>query len=666
MKRLLKHFDLIIVFVILFLVFLPRSINFCEEFNEANFDTQNLLVWSLSERLGVIPIKDTFYPYGLIFWYANSINIVYFIYILIAPSIYSIIYLMYKKLFIKFGYIHILLYLLFFIISTGLVPRIHPIDRYLFPLAFSSIILFIIRKYKGRLAYLITGLMSGLCIFYDIGSGVILSILSILSLIYIEYFDFLKYQKKADIRKICRNFIFYIVGIIIGITPYFIFIFKNDLFLQLLRFIKDIVSGSSYVKSPFLVLRKYNMFIFSTIFIQSIYLINAFNNKFKKYSEYFYYYLFSNYVISILLLQKHFLRQIWVVLMIYSIHAVILMFYPILITKYATVKNRFIYYVGILCFMSIFIVTFAIEIKPQNYIKDFNNGINIINENNFIYRRICSLDKFIQNDSVGNLSYYKVIEYLNHFYPNENIFSYPYDPIFYILSRKTTSPYLNVYEGSPKYAQKENIKFINDYNVKLVIYNINSEIVDHIPEYARAYDLTKYILLNYKPVKIIDNFIILGKVSQNDKYFIYDEQSKQHYSSLIDKLTLLNFGSLFFTDGYYHADEILNKGEIIYEGSNFKSFNEYLNIEGGKISDNLYLLIKYRENISETVDVDLVSEQNLVTKINFKPCSNNYCLINLSRLPAFYENHMFISLESKQDIKEILLIKYDKPDLELW
>ena len=411
-----KNIDILIVYIFVLLIFLPRSINFCEEFSAINFDTQNLLLWSLSHSLNIIPIKDFYYPYGIIFYGTNYIKSIFLLYINIAPVIITSIYVIFKNVFGKRTFLGRYLFIIFFIISTGLITRIQLIDRYLSPFVMSLILFLLNDRYKNNLFnYFIVGIINGIFLFYDPGIGVIALFLTMASFaFFIIYEHALNKGFKISINKLIKSVFIFIIGLLLGLVPYIIFLYRNGIGVEFIRFLKDISSAASFVKSPVLVLSKYHMLIFLTITIQSVFIINAFNNRFKKYSKVFYYFLFANYVISIVLLQKHFLRSIENILMVYSINAILLMFFPISSYFNYNLKKNVSIYIGIFAFVLIFILSFSVQIQPLTYYENFKVGLNLIFENNYLNNRLCDLEKFNRKEVVINSSYNNVSSYIKY------------------------------------------------------------------------------------------------------------------------------------------------------------------------------------------------------------------------------------------------------------
>jgi ankyrin repeat protein len=120
--------------------------------------------------------------------------------------------------------------------------------------------------------------------------------------------------------------------------------------------------------------------------------------------------------------------------------------------------------------------------------------------------------KKINNIDKRELAPYNSVEkYLSE--KNAKIFSFPGDPIFYILFNQKPPYYPTIYEATPIYAQKKLIKFIEENKINYVILNIKStSIQDTVPDKMRARILYEYIMNNFKKEKQIDNFLIFKKI----------------------------------------------------------------------------------------------------------------------------------------------------------
>lgn len=512
MNSIKKYFDVYLVFIIAFLIFLPGSVNYCESITELNYDTQNFLLWSYFKDLNIIPIKDTYYPYGLIFGYSSSIKWVYLIYTLISPLIFTSIYIIFKYLFGNIRFLSVLLFVIFCLLTFGLTSNVQQINRYLFPMAAITLFYYIYSKVNEKYLAFVFGVIGGLSIFYDPGTGMTITLLGFLSLGYF-YFVHNTKEKTNNIRSfILKNILLYFAGLFVGILPLAVFVLLNNMLSEFIRFIKDIVSLSSFAKTPLLVLRKHNMLIFSILTLQTIYILSFMRNKFKDYSKYYLFVFLSNYLIFLIYLQKYFIRNMPNIMFVYCIFALILMLYPLTIKFKNKIRDKLNYTAVVIIFTLIFIISFNIPLNPSKHISDIRKGFIMLTNKNFLNDRMCDLQNINWNYGDKTYIYNKVVNYLNTMYPNKTVYSYPQDPVFYLLLKQKPPPYLNAYEGSPLHAQSETIKYLINNNVNIVIVNLKSENVDSIPETVRVPELNKYIYSNYKQIKSIDNFMILKKI----------------------------------------------------------------------------------------------------------------------------------------------------------
>lgn len=511
MNSLKKHLDIYLIFITLFLMFIPGSVNYCESITELNYDTQNLLLWNYFKDLNLVPIKDTFYPYGLIFGYSSSVKWVYLIYTLILPLIFTSIYIIFKYLFGNIRFISVMLFTLFCLLTFGLTLNVQQIDRYLFPMAAITLFYYIHSKVNEKYLAFIFGVVGGLSIFYDPGTGMTIALMGFLSLAYF-YFVQNDKEERYNIRSfILKNIIFYFSGLFVGILPLIVFVLYNQMLAEFIRFIKDIVSLSSFAKTPLLVLRKHNMLVFSVLTLQTIYILTFIKNKFKDYSKYYYFVFLSNYLIFLIYLQKSFIRNMPNIMFVYCIFALILMLFPLTIKLKNKISDKLNYIVTVIIFTLIFIISFNIPLSPSKHISDIKKGFIMLTNKNFLKDRMCDLQNINWINDDKTQSYNKVVNYINTKYPNTLVYSYPQDPIFYLLLKQKPPPYLNAYEGSPLHAQTESIKYLINNNVDIVIANLKSENVDSIPKAVRVPELNKYIYSNYKQINMVDNFMILKK-----------------------------------------------------------------------------------------------------------------------------------------------------------
>lgn len=503
-----KYWDLLLVFLLSFIFLLPEIDNICNQVVSMNFDTQNLLVWSYLKDLKTFPIKDTFYPYGLFFYYVSNNQYAFFLY-LIAPSFYyTVVYYSLKKLYSKQKYVYIILTAFFFFFTMSLV-NIASFVRYgmlpICSLIFSLILLSNIEKKKQ---YFIVGLVSSLTIFISEGIGVLISLSAVLLLVF-DLYIIHSVNKSKFFPRVIKEMRIFIAGFTLGMIPLLIFLVKNQMVGDYLIWIRDIGAMSSYVKTPIALRGRTNMFILIIVFTMLIGILRdtrKTNNLNKKYS----YFLIATFLSILVMIPKYVARQSDQILLFYSIFSLVVLPYTLLKVFGAKILKKSLIFI----FMMIYIISVNIMLfmpVKLKILKNFKVGASQVLNGGAISNRICDISRFEGRNLNLDESYYKVFDYLSNNHPEEKIFSYPYDPVFYLMLRQSLPPYLNVYEGSPPWAQKSNITYIKANDIKLIIINPTAENVDNVPLEIRAPVLDRYIRDNYKELLEISGFYIFEK-----------------------------------------------------------------------------------------------------------------------------------------------------------
>jgi len=156
-------------------------------------------------------------------------------------------------------------------------------------------------------------------------------------------------------------------------------------------------------------------------------------------------------------------------------------------------------------------LTLSVPLQKTNYFEDIRVGFSQFVQLNDISERLCKLSDFDYNKLGLDRAYFEVSEYINSHFEDIGVFSYPGDPVFYLLLGQKPPPYPTVYEGSTVYAQEKNIEYIENRNVEVVIYNSKAKLVDNIPESVRAPILNSYIYHKYETIETIGEFSLMRR-----------------------------------------------------------------------------------------------------------------------------------------------------------
>lgn len=95
---------------------------------------------------------------------------------------------------------------------------------------------------------------------------------------------------------------------------------------------------------------------------------------------------------------------------------------------------------------------------------------------------------------------------------NKKVFTFPGEPIFYIMLGQKPPYYPTIYEATPIEAQKELITYIQKENIDVILYNVKTKsIQDEVPDTIRGRILYRYIRSNYTVERKVSNYLIFIK-----------------------------------------------------------------------------------------------------------------------------------------------------------
>ena len=103
---------------------------------------------------------------------------------------------------------------------------------------------------------------------------------------------------------------------------------------------------------------------------------------------------------------------------------------------------------------------------------------------------------------------------------NGKVFTFPGEPIFYIMLGQKPPYYPTIYEATPIRAQKELITYIQKENIDVILYNVKTKsIQDEVPDTVRGRLLYEYIRSNYSVERKVGNYLILDRKNKKIKWF---------------------------------------------------------------------------------------------------------------------------------------------------
>lgn len=628
-----KYFDYFITFFVVCQITGDRLINNCRLFWPNNFDSINFLTWEYSAKIGLIPIKDNNFPYGLLSYFKDVNIFAAFFDFLFTPLLFTGYLFIFKKIYNNsyYAYFSTGALLLFIVYITGF----DVFNRYgILPL-FAGIISYIFyssNKILSKRIYLSIGIGIGLLIFLIIDQAIYASLIFILLLITFSYVHLQHKKLKESLKTTSANLSFFFIGCTIGFLPFLIYLLKLNALIQFMQFFSYLSDLTFLAKAPFInsISTPDNLFLLVIGIVSIIY--SSYIIIFKKDTLTANRYFLISLVYSYLLLQqKSIIRSIAPQITFLGLLLFFSLFYELKLFLEKQEMNRSILYAY---FVNLVVaITFIIGLTPFG-----PAALYTWTSDNDCFQ------KNIEQQIAQDPTYKEVKDNIS----SGKIFSFPSSPFFYILYNQKPPMYLSTYEASPKYAQQNLIQYIQKQKIDWVIYDyVNTELLDGVPDYIRATILHQYIINNFSIQKAVGRFLIF-KYNSSKKDFFKDPMLNK-FPTLRQELTDVNLAAIPSSEGYYKVTLLKNKKPVM---SNFliKNFNS--NLASNKmLSTNTILTIWIKKTNKKQLTISINTEDGLETKVHFASCKEkNPCIINLSRLPIFYQVRQLKEISDENNV----------------
>lgn len=631
---------------------------FCNNYTSFDFDSQNFIVWEYSAIKNYIPYKDIFFPYGMLDYFTNKYIFFNLLYALLQTTIITSMFVGLKFAMKDRFFAYISLFILFILQAWftryGIVA--------LMPFLYSYVLY---KKYTcRRLSFLVLGIINGLIISLINDAGIYSSIVFIVgNLAYPIYLHYGFREATQYYVSLGFKFLIYVAGFFIGLIPFIFYLFKYNITVDFLRSLANIFAMGEYGKIPFwgsMIIPDNLLVSFSLILAAFAISYKYFNKKNGgTYVEVLQLFLFFallllsyknvmrpvpnqiNFVAVLLLLSfwkylADFFKQEKVIKNTIRLFFVLVLFFVIFILR----NNLFeIANTNILQYKSQYLHSF-----PLNYSRKITSAdVDLCSKNNLI-----NLKKSLP---AMYLAVKDNIEKRDDF--NGKIFSFPLDPVFYILFDQKPPRYFTAYDGSPLFAQEWNIEYMRKNDIRYVIYRLNYPAIDNVPFIIRNNTLFKYLLKNFRIVGRAEDYLILGRTNNGEDFFT-------------DDFLNINLEAIPSSEGMYKKMFVDSNSNLIYESSDISPINKYL-ADNTVFSENKYLVLYAKENaVDKEYDLSISSE-GLETKINFKNCRNpSPCIINLSNMPLFFKPRRINKISVKENIYKKIKFVEVEPNKVLW
>jgi hypothetical protein len=462
----------------------------------------------------------------------------------------------------------------------------------------------------------------------------------VLSLLYFTggiCISFMQYAKRKSVRETveshARMIISFTVGYVIGILPLLLYLVRAGALSSFISAFIQLFMIGSYAKIPFIpyAMQKENILVLLILLggVVSV-LYTLFLDKKKTCKERDYVQMALVFALFLIEL-KNIMRPMVYPVMLYA--------FFVFVTLWEDIKERAKKYISPVhtnLYYSQILILFILILGLQGYIRTKLFSFPTIHTNISLKVRdvfqtlkgsSCISNKFSANALPLQENYREVLEYIkNELQYSGKVYSFPSDPVFYVLFEQQPSPYLNGYDGSPSFAQKKTIQFLIDKNVEYVVYNTSDTTIDGVPFVLREPELHKYIVTHYAQVeKVIEPFVLLRK-STGD---LYNEEF------LPEKLA--SSGRTINLEMLPHA---YNDRKTLYTpivmANTIVELNSY--IQNNPVeSENILIEIQPSLSTAEYTRLLIHDDSGYDTEIVYRSCPvGKKCLIPLKIIPYFY------------------------------
>ncbi len=640
-----QNFEVCLIFIVACLLSIGNLENICKIFVPLNFDNQALLVWEYSASLGMLPYRDIFYPYGLLYYFKSQNAAFSLLYFFLTPLLFTGVFIILKNLFKDklFSYFSFFIFFLFIFVTTGF----ETFNRYgiVVVLSFLFACLFFFGKKFFYRSVFLTGILVGIVFSLINDQG----IYALLLFFVFSIFDILV-GKGFNVYKIIKEGSTFVVGFCIGVIPFFVYLAHQHALVPFLTYFKRLPELSFYAKTPFFhsIITSDNMFTFTALFVTLLFLVYKLLVANKRAS-------FNTYIqvglvcILILLEQKSIIRSMDNQLIFIGLLLFVALFYELkeALQKYKTPQFKtFLLYGGIMI-----IIFFLIGIRFEKFAHQYFYRNNVIK----VFQTV-NTKKCVDNTMQFVPKEFGLVKDKLTVAPgfNGKIFSYPTDPIFYILFNQHPPQYTNAYDGSALAGQSDSIAYIQKNNIQYVIINTKIKALqDEVPDYIRTPHEFAYIINNFTPHLSVGNFLILKKDEKKDFFNTLNSKTMQRYA---ESLLTINLEDIPRSEGY-HKKKYLGINRIIIEKISLKEVNTYLK-KNNIISEKKFLVLEFKKGSREKSSFIIKTKDGLETEVKFGQCEVGVpCVINLSRLPLFYKDRVLKEITGAEDkISKITLL----------
>lgn len=622
----------------------------CRVYGSLGFDDQALLTWDFTASLGLKPYVDIFYPYSALYFFRNSniyLNVSYF---LVAGFVFLAVFFALKKLW-KQSYFSYLSFGIFWIV-VSLYLNYDSLARYGLLLA-SCIFLPIVESLDLKRKYLrwfLFGLMPGVIFSFAFDQGVLCVTLVVMYLLIrhlrIDVFV------SSNYNSLLKAMLLFIAGFSLGVLPVLFFLHLTHSLPNIFNYFSELQAISLFAKIPYTHSLHTPVNLFSLVILLLSISALAFRFAFKKVSFNFSLQLQICLTLAIILLeQKNIVRSIEYQLMIFSLLLSFTLFSQWKDIFDVYIKSRAAYYIYFLLWC---LLVLSLLGKPQQHPR-FNPVLTHSSVGSF-----CVQENLLRHEKKLE-KYREVLKSIKSLSPKKKtpIYSFPGDPIFYVLNDQYPPYYFSTYEASSRFGSEKRIEYLQKQNIQFVIVNLSlPAIADEVPEYVRSAKELRYIFTHYSPVSRVGQFLILQKAKTNVDVFSssFAKEAPGFLNSLLD----VRLENVPRSEGKYKQSDLTSL-PVILQSAPLKEVNSYLQNNDVSSRDRV-LLVRSSMLLATDTKVTLIvqTDKEAETKVSFNPCREYSCVIRFDNIPFFYTPKRITGIRINDPFVDVGLLQDNK------
>ncbi len=520
----LRTYGTIVLYLFLFIISLSflsgYVLNFCSVPSELHFDAQNFFTWQYGGLEGYIPYKEYFYPYGILVYYQD---------IVLAARMFSWVWMALLLLVTSF-LIHKITKSAFFAIVTFVLSLIAlQFDtQYWYFLRYGTTITAVcgvvywwstIRDRRG--VVFAGGIVSGFIFSLLTIQGVYI-FLSLGALFTIDWVWSLLEKNGRSFWNICLDFVrtllIFCAGNLVGALPLFVYLVSHHAVNDFFFFFRLLFTMHQTGKVPFF---PGGWIVENTWGIITLWIVGTillyrwfFNRKNLRTTET--YVFVAVWILLLLFEQKNFMRPpVGYQIMHLIVVVGVLCFH--FLYRYFSERGFLKFWIRMYICMLIFgFALFAqqtsffyyehsmfAQILSTKWMKELGSKAFLSTTEQ------CLKDDMSEQLQNASHNYRSVLSFLEK-QPDYNgkLFSYPADPVMYFFVHQVPAPFFNGYDASPLSAQQKNIEYIQEQDIRYIVYNLQERGYDGVPHVFRNATFLHYMLTMYDPLVIVDGRLI--------------------------------------------------------------------------------------------------------------------------------------------------------------